>query len=350
MEKCLLHINPKNYIIPDLNYSEHNPPYISEKQDLQPPDPPSPFPEDSKLKNLALHAPAAPPSYKIQTNPRPNNPKPIFITIANVSSLTLTRENLGTIFRLANQYTLNTPYPLGDWPMRHDGNTAYRPNHNGTHSARQTAYLDAIFDFVQSKGSDQAQQLYSRLSEDELLNLQLAAYFLRAGRVDESSHLDPPADDYNTRSAFIYEQYAIQLGVNPSTIQWIKKLIINSCKKFGERDWDIDSDPKNKFCFEALSLAHDLDLVRCFEPEKMEYVTDKMRNRLKSFTSKLLPAATRNQYLSQLMQYARDVCDATGCHRIADGTVGNRDQFMACSIDGEYGWKAAHSVKVPKWV
>ena len=60
----------------------------------------------------------------------------------------------------------------------------HRPNHNGTHSARQERYLEALFDIVEKKGSLTAQTELGKLSAQEKLNLKLGAYFLRAGRVD----------------------------------------------------------------------------------------------------------------------------------------------------------------------
>jgi len=72
-----------------------------------------------------------------------------------------------------------------------------------THSARQARYMQLLFSLIQSKGSDGVRDTYQYCSYEERLNLILGAYFLRAGRVDESSHKNPPADDYNTRSACI---------------------------------------------------------------------------------------------------------------------------------------------------
>jgi len=288
---------------------------------------------------------AEPKSYRIKGNFRPGNATPIYISIANVSHLTLTKESLPEIFRLANQYTLNSPYPLGDWPMRYRELAAYRPNHNGTHSARKTAHLDAILDLVRTRGSKAAKDVYASLSEDEILNLQLAAYFLRAGRVDESDHIDPPVDDYNTRSALIYEEYANQLGVNSSTIRWIKKLITNSCKPRGDRDSDIDTIPKNKFGFEALSLAHELDLVRCFDPEKMKHSISKIRNRLNYF----IPDPQKGPIIQKMIQYAKDLCEVTGCHREYDNAPGNRKLFVECSAKGDFCWQRVKSIPIPKW-
>ena len=169
-----------------------------------------------------------PSSYMITGNPRPGKMHiPIRIPIAKVSDLRLTESNLPEIFRRANEVTVNTRYAVQNTSRVVAGKMVHRPNHNGTHSARQARHLEALFSLVEHRGSAEAQGQLRNLSQSEKLNLSLASYFLRAGRVDESSHKNPPADDYYTRSAMIYEQYAKQMGGNPATIAWTKKLMIN---------------------------------------------------------------------------------------------------------------------------
>lgn len=289
------------------------------------------------------------PFYDLEAIRRPGNPTKIIVPIANLSHLTLTEANLSEIFRLANHHTLNKPYPLGDHPMRIGGLRAYRPNHNGTHSARQVAYIDALFDLIQNQGDADKKSIFNRLSDEEKMSLRLAAYFLRAGRVDESKITDPPPDNYNARSAFIYEQYAKQLGVSPKTIQWTQNLIFNSCKPRGTRGSEIDADPKNKLGYTLLSLVHELDLIRCYSPEKMKAPMKKIKEHLGYFIADYRNRVPKNQSMGQLLQYAKDLCQATGCSRAFDGDPGDRNQFMACSINGDYCWQAVKSSPIPKW-
>ncbi len=244
---------------------------------------------------------------------------------------------------------MNKPYPFGDNPLVIDNQRAYRPNHNGTHSARQVALLDSLFDLIATKGNSAAKQLYKDLSKEEIFNLRLAAYFLRAGRVDESNHLDPPIDDYNTRSALIYENYAKQLGISSQTIDWCKKLIINSCKQSHDRDIEMDIDPKSKFAFVLLSLVYELDLVRCFDTQKMNHAISKIKNQLNYLTSHHSFSSLKPNYLNLLIQYAKDLCKATGCKRELDHDQGNRNLFMKCSIEGDYCYKQVTTVPIPKW-
>jgi hypothetical protein len=245
---------------------------------------------------------------------------------------------------------VNQPYPLGDDPLRYYGETVFRPNHNGTHSARQAAHLEALFDLIDKRGSRSARNVYTRLSKEEKLNLQLAAYFLRAGRVDESSHKNPPADDYYTRSALIYEEYAKQLNVTPRTIRWIKKLIENSCKPSGHRDADIDTNPKNRFGYEVLTMVHELDLIRCFGSKLTSQTVQAMKRRLNYFISDSSYGHKRDKYMDQLMEHAKKLCEVTGCKRRYDRHAGNLACFVKCSTEGGYCWRALKGVPIPLWV
>jgi len=289
------------------------------------------------------------PSYMITGNPRPGKTHiPIRIPIANVSDLQLTEGNLPEIFRRANEVTVNTQYAVQNTSRVFAGEMVHRPNHNGTHSARQARHLEALFSLVEHRGSTEAQQQLRNLSQSEKLNLSLAAYFLRAGRVDESSHKNPPADDYYTRSAMIYEQYAKQMGENPATIAWTKKLMINSCKPHGVRDADIDTNPKNKFGYEVLTMVHELDLIRCFGKTKTASTVQSMRSRLDYFVSSSR-SGSKDQHMNQFMQYAKNLCKATGCRRTYDGDRGDSALFAKSSVQGDFCWNQMRAQSIPRW-
>jgi hypothetical protein len=288
------------------------------------------------------------PPLTIKGNPRAGNPMEIIIPIGNVSHLALTEENLSEIFQLANQHTLNQPYAIDiSRKQTVQGKTIYRPNHNGTHSARQVRHLEALFDLIQNRGSEATKAVYNTLTSEEILNLRLGAYFLRAGRVDETSHKCPPADDYYTRSALIYEQYAKQLRVDGATIQWVKKLLINSCKPEGVREADIDTDPKNTFGYEVLTMVHELDLIRCFDEANTKKTIASMRGRLDYFVSD--QEMQKDAIMDQFMEFAKDLCETTGSYRAYDKHRGDIDLFVECSIDGALCWEKVESLAIPAW-
>jgi len=278
----------------------------------------------------------------ITVNPRPASPIEVTVPIAVIpKDMTLEPENFAQIFALINQYTVNTPYPHRNDSEVIAGQIVHRKNHNGTHSAKQARFLEALFSLMEKAGS-------SSLTQEERMHLFLAAYVLRTGRVDESDFSHRHPDDFYIRSALIYEAYAKQFSNNEDLIGWVKKLIFNSVKPEGVRETDIDRNPKNRLGYELLSTAHELDLIRCFGESKIETETKpSLRERLEA----LLPNATndeREAYLKQLMEFAKRLCEATGCKRAYDSAPGDDVLFARCSTDGGFCWKQLQSVKMQK--
>jgi hypothetical protein len=283
------------------------------------------------------------PTFLIEGNRRAGHENvEISIPIAKCSHLTLTEKNLGSIFQIANQHTLNTQYHIQNTSKMINGQMVHRPNHNGTHSARQVGYLEAMFDLIEKEGLPQAKQQLNQLTQDEKLNLKLAVYFLRAGRVDESSHKNPPADDYYTRSALIYEAYAKQLGVDPAMIDWTKKLIVDSCKPLAVCQEATKSE-KSKFIYDLMTTAHELDLVRCFDKKHIDANMQGTEKRLGGLI------VNPNARTPELYDFAKKLCEATGCSRRVDNHPGDKNLFANCSVNGDACWQAVQGAGLPQW-
>lgn len=273
----------------------------------------------------------------IQGNRRPGQEGiPINIQIADLSGLTLTEENLEEIFKRANEATLSQPYPIQGVGHEkiYNNQKIYRPNHNGTHSARQARHLEALFSLL----SHNRHPLLKTLTDEQKLNLKLAAYFLRAGRVDESSHKTPPADDYLTRSALIYQAYATKLGVSKEVRDWIFQHIKNSSKPISYTPF---KKKKDIGCHSLLSIVHELDLIRCFGPTLYK----KSIKSIESYLNILELYPDTNL----LVGYARRLCEATGSERRYDLAAGNDALFATCSENGAYCWNQVRSVAIPNW-
>lgn len=281
-------------------------------------------------------------SFNIEGNKRAGNDSRIWIPIAKIKTLTLKEENLEKIFSLANQFTLNTPYPISYDSRWINGHLIHRPNHNGTHSARQAHYLEALFNLIERKGKPAAKEELKKLTDYEKLNLRLAAYFLRSGRVDETSHKTPPADDYYTRSSLVYEAYAKQLGVSWGLIQWTKAIIVDSCKP-AHQCKEANASTKSQFAYDLLTTVHELDLVRCFTAGRIADTAEKTKNRL----SKLIYSHDKN--VDVLYEFAKKLCAVTGSSRVVDGYKGNAKLFADCSINGDICWRKVHKTHLPEW-
>ena len=281
--------------------------------------------------------------FHIAGNTRPGHESvEIHIPIAKVGDLKLTEGNLEKIFKRANEYTLNKRYAIKNYICKVGKAIIYRPNHNGTHSARQMRCLEALFDLIEKDGLPNAKTELKKLTAEEKLNLKLAAYFLRAGRVDESSHKDPPADDYYTRSASIYGAYASQLGVKAEVIEWTKKLIIDSCKPM-KLCVEANKSDKSRFAYQLLTTVHELDLVRCFDKKHIKTNAKSTEEHLSNLVN------NAGKRVTQLYDYSKKLCAATGCSRAVDNYKGNRTLFAKCSLNGDVCLQKIRAVAIPKW-
>ncbi|HET6347101.1 MAG TPA: SidE phosphodiesterase domain-containing protein, partial [Myxococcota bacterium] len=305
---------------------------------------PPPVPTD-------LSAEATPTYFMIAAVPRAGFAGRITVPIAECEHLRpengalLTEEGLAALFALANRHTLNKPYPVQRRHLRIDGAVIYRPNHNGTHSARQVRFIEALLDLLAKQGTAEIAQVVAGLTPEELQSAKLAAYFLRAGRVDESSHKEPWPDDYYTRSAQIYEAYARQVGVDAETLAWTFELIVNSCKP----DKAGDGSPKTQLLHALLTTAHELDLVRCFSAHGQERITRSTVERLQPLLVGQ-DEASAVDVTAQLYGFATRLCLATGSRiRIRGDACTDSALYAACSLDGRHCWEVVCAEPLPVW-
>lgn len=262
----------------------------------------------------------------IWTNPSHGSGPKIPVSIGNIGHIkNLTQDNFSEVCRVITKATLTPTYPSG-WS---------RSNHDGTHSARQARMLQVVLKHFEQDPV----RTVNTLTEEERMLLQLGAYLLRSGRIDESSHIDANPDDYNTRSAMIFEAYAKQLDVSKEAIDWIKNIIFYSCKPYA--DTTIHNSAKQSLAWKAFSVVHELDLIRCFSKKDID---GRVANLVKQNLLPYLSLST-NEVTKKLFTFSKELCAATGCARTYDGDAGNYSLFYACSRDGDLCWKRVSAVK-----
>lgn len=300
------------------------------------------------VANQAFNKEAA--SFPLECNPRFKDGKPIIVQIARIpDDLALCEDDLYEIFALINEHTINQPYPCApdDYEKYDDETRIWRPNHNGTHSARQVRLLEAVMDLMETNGSKEVRELWHNVSEEEIINLKLAAYLYRAGRVDETNFRHSKPDDYQTRSALIYEAYAKELQVSPEVVAWTKLLLVNSGKPIGARsEVDIDRIPKNLLCHNILWAMHELDIMRC----STDY--DKILAHIREIIFSLIENRYETvSFTIQLLNFAEKLCHSTGSEIVYElfEDEGNLDLFHDCSVDGAYCWKILKDWALPSW-
>jgi len=278
----------------------------------------------------------------------------IVIPIGKCDHLNLTEENLPEIVKIINNSTLNIQYAIEDnFVFCNNGIVISRPNHNGTHGARQAfGLLEALKNLIDNKGKEKYKGYLKEFIDnpDQNLNLTLAAYFLRAGRVDESSEegSNLPPDELHERSALIYEAYAEQLNIKPDLIEWTKKLIKNATKPSDKWEQDVKIDEKLSFACRLLTTVHELDLVRCDSQKQIESKKKSTEECLNNFLKNESQADT-----TKLYEFAKLLCDATGCPRLNEKgdrrTERNLELFADCSTKGDVCMQKVKEVAIPKW-
>ncbi len=306
-------------------------------------------------------------SKEMMENPTLYVPKTIHLPIAECSDLTLTENNLGKICKRINAYTLNIPYSWFHIASRHYGSLisplyVHRPNHNGTHAARQTRYFQSLIDLISKEGSDAAKQTVASITPEEMLHLQLAQYLYRAGRVDESSGPFKISDIvHKIRSAAIYKAYAKQLcaaQLNSSSdhqekgrveklIDWTADIILNSCT-YLENNRTVTSD-KDIMCCKLFNICHNMDLYRCNGKSRLDKYLG-----VTTFTplSSVLGCnqnIVKEQYWPKLEKLVVDVLKATGTGNRYHKIWGDDMLFGECSLDGELCWEKVFEIPLPSW-
>ena len=198
------------------------------------------------------------------------------------------------VFEAINFHTIQQPYVMENkmekgaehlWKKQVHG--VYRPNHEGTHAARKVHYLKAVMQELKktSKCTDLTQSRSTKMSDEHWSALYLGIYCSRAGRVDESA--GGKGDKYRKRSAQIFKFYAKQLGYSDSVITSIKEAMQRTDTQVALGNAPKDNgpglSPREEFIGRAMSIAHSLDLQRCFGPTLMAAEQVRMITDLKYF-------------------------------------------------------------------
>jgi hypothetical protein len=300
---------------------------------------------------------------------RPGYTKDITIPIGTLDpSLRPCDDDLPEIFKTANAVTINRPYDispdvkhiqrsdgtLATYPFNNDsidlaGKTIHRPNHDGTHSARQARYFDAVFGLVAKEGTYRNKELIEKLiTPDEKFNLKLAAYFLRAGRVDESGHgqVDNGDSGVYKRSAQVYMAYARQLGVDEEIIRWTARQMEKSTQGTPTHG---NNTEKEIFAQTILGVCHELDLFRCKPNNLMQTHIGNIKRDLRTLTGNDSSYGKLEKYAFGLLNATGSNIQSTGFNREFERKPYNPAVFPKCSTDGSYCWNKTAEVPRPNW-
>lgn len=278
---------------------------------------------------------------------------PVLIPIGQFKAGTnLSYENLTYIFDVINENTICQPYFIEDQrALKYQDQVAFRPNHEGTHSARQAFFVEVLISLLNIHGTEEVRNV--SFSEEDQLNLLLGAYCLRIGRIDEKGSGE--GEPYKERSAQVYEAYAQQLNIPTNTIEWVKRLIISGSSPF------VPIEPKSKIACLLLSTAHQIDLVRCSGAGRLAPVPPAgrtsvgidriiLRRNIHALFGTQSDQEADEKYIDPLLDFGAQTCIKTGCRvkysANPDIKVQDYDPalFVPMSRQGGHCWQTLHEL------
>lgn len=229
---------------------------------------------------------------------------------------------------LSKDYT-DTSYN-GDWDhTTYFGKTLPRPNHNIAHVMRVAHLIPVVAQFLLAHG-------YYKFSQREINIVQLTALFSVVGRQNEMGFKDMKESNLGYKlfkecSGQQFKNYVTQtqfLNMTPEEIE----LYSHNIMKMGEPGEDHPAAV-------LLALAHKLDLLRCYEP-------DRVKNDIICPITKYIP---NPDDINKLLNYAEALLHATG-NRVMYGqeiSEYNDDLFYATSTNVQTCYQAISAVKPP---
>ncbi|RAP29286.1 hypothetical protein DID78_03935 [Candidatus Marinamargulisbacteria bacterium SCGC AG-343-D04] len=253
--------------------------------------------------------------------------------------------DFGPVFEAINEVTIDQNYQGASDIRTIGGQKVNRPNHNGTHAARQARLTQMALD------DPDHQHLFKDFTDREKNLLIMTAFLMRAGRQDESGG---HGDDYFSRGADILDAYLTQISPAITDVEkkFYKDLLLSSAAPESQRKKKKLDEHKGSRKFfkmkDLLTTVHRLDVMRC----KKLQLNSAGRN-LRGFN------------LDKYKGYAQDLLATTGDFRFVDCNQGNQaglriklaylgeegvrydgKKYPALSKSGSDCWKACQGIKV----
>ena len=247
-------------------------------------------------------------TYEIEMEPGYNENSPITMTIPKFSDrIQFRKEDLNEIFHHTHEYLFKKSYKNPSPITTTNHQQIPRGKHNGVQGLRQAKYVQMILEEMKKR---QNTANYFN-TEEEQVNLMLAAYCLHAGRLDNKQTADPHDD---IRSAQIYEEIAQQFSnLSLDTIKQTKQAMISWNKNNGEAQEFKESSPKNAQMCALLSTAYHLDLVQ--DKTKQQFQRENIRKNIETNLSILFNTNSNQAAANNAIKNANELCKFTGIQK-----------------------------------
>ena len=193
-----------------------------------------------------------------------------------------------------------------------------RPNHGLAHTYRVVVYLDVVIDYFALHAKDKMFRVFCQhITPDEREWLRVAAAFSISGRESEiSAGMDPKRYDEFRRASQSHMATFLESYPPPTENAAMRERMLDIVRWMGNPDYEktinvpsdkVDEDEylHRNFIHRILSIAHKLDLPRCYNPAEFEQAMVKCREL--STEDDMQPAD-----YTRMIRYAIDLIKAHG--------------------------------------
>ncbi len=221
----------------------------------------------------------------------------------------------------AYRHHLKNPYKDKIDQVVIDDKVVQRPNHGLAHVYRTMIYVDIVIDYFAKHANDETFKLFCRyISCEERQWLRVAAVFSITGRESEISAAENLTRYNEFREASMQHLAAFLKKYPPASeneamhermlhlVRWLGNPAYENSFKDQEKinDHEDENERLNRnFIHRILTIAHKLDLVRCYPADQFNHSMEICRS---------LSQSNDEQYIDYtgMIQYAVDLCNAHG--------------------------------------
>ncbi|OGV41521.1 MAG: hypothetical protein A3F46_00270 [Legionellales bacterium RIFCSPHIGHO2_12_FULL_42_9] len=235
---------------------------------------------------------------------------------------------------------LSQPYLQSPQQITIDGITIHRPNHGLAHEYRVMIYIDLVIDYFAHHAKNESFKSFCQfITEDEREWLRVAAAYSVTGRESEIAFNDNPAlyDDYR-KACTIHMEAFLAKYPPPSADETMRERLLDSVRWMGNPGYEHEHldkpainqhpDPHERqhrnFIHRILSLAHNVDLPRCYGPQQFNTAMEIAREHMTQ-------SHEQQADYTRMIRYAIDLIDAHGNGLYMDITPSG--ELIACSKD-----------------
>lgn len=229
--------------------------------------------------------------------------------------------------KYAYQYHLSQPYRDSDHCVTINGRDVHRPNHGLAHTFRVQVMIDPVIDYFAHFGKDEAFQAFCQnLTEAEREWLRVAAVFSISGRESEIAFPEDPEayDDFreasmNQMKAYLKVAKSDAPKVEGLTFAQMQTRMAHVVRYMGNPGYEVSfkgrppiNTVKNaierqqrSFFHRILTVAHKLDLPRCYTPSQFDLAMQPCRDWV-------VASKEQGDALNRLFRYVIEMMKAQG--------------------------------------